>query len=856
MNEEGTNASDGIEVDSIKVDINVSANKGASEVGKMVAQLESLDEKLKEVIPRLNDFQKSANKPLSGGGSRRRKSTESAISEEGVASSEGTRPPSARKPIQNLGSWSRDFRYAAESADLISETLKANGDILRKYEHDLDGVVRRYEVINGLVTKIYDKTKSQAKLDKEAADDIEYDAPPRPLQISDWQENLAKNRQTVSGDETKSGEFFKTTKEERERRRYEDWEFARKFNTPISEDSQKKAFGTWFGDFSEAAKSAKMVAETSKSNGDIITKYEENLGNIVNMYEVINGIVTKIYSKTKSQAELERERKKEGLGVFGEGKYEGLATSAKKMSEKTTASGTFQTFQTTQKNLFGPDTVTTYKVVNGIIQEISENTGKAARSTRRMDSLLTSAKHVIKYRAISTAINLVNKGLSEGVQNAALFNSQVNESISDVVSSTIQLTNQIGAAAGELIVAFSPAIVGLIDIVTIATDKLTQLFAALNGKTEYDKAVAQAYDFAKSIRSAYSGIGIDELNLFGQGGAGGTLPSMKYEKAELDEWAKALSEVRIGGETVLGFISENIGLIAGSIVTIKGVSAGITFAKPFMDFLNPKLDTGGVVGSKNLLDNVREISLIAGAISLGIGGDMLMNGKPEDDLLGMIVTYIGTALGIKGVTGMALGTSLQVSIPVTFLLAGGFKLTKWFMESPGVSSGNLSDKMEDVVDTMELPAKTHIWDEWDSLWDFVTTNSVELFADLANGLLAPLDNLAESISAFFGGKTQFPEINSYKEPGSQTSGGYGAPATLPATSPSDVFDDVDYTSFAPDANVPSVDEGGQYSAILSGIYSVLRQIEAKNTSVVLSDDDVGRAYDRYRDNRGVTMNGG
>ena len=469
---------------------------------------------------------------------------------------------------------------------------------------------------------------------------------------------------------------------------------------------------------------------------------------------------------------------------------------------------------------------------------------------------MTSAKHVIKYRAISTAINLVNKGLSEGVQNAALFNSQVNESISDVVSSTLQLTNQIGSAAGELIVAFSPAIVGLIDIVTIATDKLTQLFAALNGKTYYDKAVAQAYDFAKSMRSAYSGIGIDELNIFGQGGTGGALSGMKYEKAELDEWAKSLSEVRIGGETVLGFISDNIGLIAGSIVTIKGVSAGITFSKSFMDFLNPTLSTGGVIGAKTLLDHIEQISIIAGAIALGIGGDMLMNGNPEDDLLGMIVTYIGTALGIKGVTGMAFGTALQVSIPVTFLLVGGFKLAEWFMGSPGVSSGNLSDKMEDVADTMKVPPKTYIWDEWDSYWDFATSNKVELLFDLANGLLSPLDNLAESISAFIGGRTLFPETNSYKEPGSQTSGGYGAPATLPATSPSDVFDDVDYTSFAPDADVSSGGDSGQYYSILSSIYGVLRMIESKDTSVVLSDDDIGRAYNRYRDSHGVVMNGG
>lgn len=672
------------------------------------------------------------------------------------------------------------------------------------------------------------------------------------IRVSDWRQNFIPRPQGVSetNDNSRyasysSGSFAGMTNEDIERR----------FYSPVSE-SQRNSFGSWFGDFEDVAASAKMVAETTKDNGDVVTKYEADLGNVVNMYEVINGIVTKIYSKTKSQAELERERKKQGLGVFGEGDYKDVAASAKMVAEKKTAAGTFQTFQTTQKSLFGPDTVTTYKVVNGIIQEISENTRKAARNTGRMDSLLTSAKHIIKYRAISAVISLVNKGLSEGVHNAALFDSQVNESISDIGSSTLQLTNQIGSAAGELIVAFSPAIVGLIDIVTIATDKLTQLFAALNGKTEYDKAVAQAYDFAKSMRSAYSGIGIDELNLFGQGGSGGVLAGMKYEKAELDEWAKSLSEVRIGGETVLGFISENIGLIAGSIIAIKGVSAGITFSQSFMNFLNPNLETGGVIGAKRLLEHMEKISIIAGAISIGIGGDMLMNGKPEDDLLGMIVTYIGTALGIKGVTGMALGTSLQISIPITFLLVGGFKLTEWFTESPGVSSGNLSDKMEDVVDTMQGSPKGYIWEEWDSYWDFATSNKVELLFDLANAALAPLDTLAESIGAFFGGKTLFPEINSYKEPGSQTSGGYGAPATLPATSPSDVFDDVDYTSFAPDADAYSGVDSGQYYSILSSIYGVLRMIEAKDTSVVLSDDDIGRAYDRYRDNLGVVMNGG
>lgn len=46
------------------------------------------------------------------------------------------------------------------------------------------------------------------------------------------------------------------------------------------------------------------------------------------------------------------------------------------------------------------------------------------------------------------------------------------------------------------------------------------------------------------------------------------------------------------------------------------------------------------------------------------------------------------------------------------------------------------------------------------------------------------------------------------------------------------------------------------SAVVDAIYTLIRAVEEKDTSVSIGDDEIGRANDRYRRKRGLNVNNG
>lgn len=249
----------------------------------------------------------------------------------------------------------------------------------------------------------------------------------------------------------------------------------------------------------------------------------------------------------------------------------GSAYSKAKLISTSTDLKTGKETQTYQYKEFGGST-TTYKVVNGYIEKIDEKTAAAAKSAQKFNNIWSSIGHVLKYRAISTAINLISNGLSEGIKNVALFDSKFNETISNIITKSNTLSNQIGASAAELVTSLAPLVNQVLGFFTYITDGLTQLFALLNGEKEYNKAVDNAYDFAKSLKKAYSGIGIDELNILSTSTEGQDANKM-FEKTKISGW------------DIAGSVA-GIAAIATSFSTIKKSINGVKMGKDFLSLIS------------------------------------------------------------------------------------------------------------------------------------------------------------------------------------------------------------------------------------------------------------------------------
>lgn len=249
----------------------------------------------------------------------------------------------------------------------------------------------------------------------------------------------------------------------------------------------------------------------------------------------------------------------------------GSAYSKAKLISTSTDLKTGKETQTYQYKEFGGST-TTYKVVDGYIEKIDKKTAEAVNSAKKFNNIWSSVGHVLKYRAILTAINLISNGLNEGIKNVALFDSKFNETISNIITKSNTLSNQIGASAAELVTSLAPLVNQVLGFFTYITDGLTQLFALLNGEKEYNKAVDNAYDFAKSLKKAYSGIGIDELNILSTSNEGQDANKM-FEKTKISGW------------DIAGSVA-GIAAIATSFLTIKNAINGVKMGKDFLSLIS------------------------------------------------------------------------------------------------------------------------------------------------------------------------------------------------------------------------------------------------------------------------------
>lgn len=164
----------------------------------------------------------------------------------------------------------------------------------------------------------------------------------------------------------------------------------------------------------------------------------------------------------------------------------------------------------------------TAKRFNNLRESIKKSADNSL--VRGFKHLESAIKRVVLYRAIRSGLQYITSGFEEGFIAAYKYSQLVGgdlaQTLDRLTSAGATFKNQLGSAFAGLIQAVEPALLRIIDLGTTAANALSQMMAALGGKSYYKKATPQIKQFIESEKEATKAtkelkrqiMGFDEIN--------------------------------------------------------------------------------------------------------------------------------------------------------------------------------------------------------------------------------------------------------------------------------------------------------------------------------------------------------
>jgi phage-related protein len=202
---------------------------------------------------------------------------------------------------------------------------------------------------------------------------------------------------------------------------------------------------------------------------------------------------------------------------------------------------------------------------NDSVEDMDEPVKKATKENNTFLAQLTrSVKNIAFYRIVRGAIKSITNAAKESANAMAIWSQQFdtgatgaiasfNDNISSIASNLLFARNAIMAAGEPIISALTPAFNMLASAIANAFNVLSHFLSALTGRSFYNKAIKNNVNYANSLKSGSKAqkaflAGFDELEVVQSsqgGGAGGTLgvdPSAMWERSEVEDSMKSLTE--------------------------------------------------------------------------------------------------------------------------------------------------------------------------------------------------------------------------------------------------------------------------------------------------------------------------
>lgn len=303
------------------------------------------------------------------------------------------------------------------------------------------------------------------------------------------------------------------------------------------------------------------------------------------------------------------------------------------------------------------------------------------QSINSLKKTLNSIKRIAVYRAIRSGIRAISSAFSEGLENAYRFsqltNGQLSYALDNIATKSAQMKNQLGAAAGTLIMQLEPVLIRIIGWLNQLAQSITWLFAVFSGAETYLVAneVATSWKEADKAAKAYRRtlLGIDEINRLSENSASASAATNfedLFHKETIDSTSPVAQFVVKLKDVLFKWDDFTPEFVATKVLSaVFGIAGGII-----------GWTIGGAVGGV--------IGLTAGAALAVKISDVLFNGDGNlnsEEIASLVMT---AAFGISGgIIGWALGGTAGASVGL-FVGAGlGVSISQLLFNF----DGNLSD---------------------------------------------------------------------------------------------------------------------------------------------------------------------
>ena len=315
------------------------------------------------------------------------------------------------------------------------------------------------------------------------------------------------------------------------------------------------------------------------------------------------------------------------------------------------------------KGEFGKVAAAVKNVTLSYFRKELELLGRTAKKiTTPIQKLLKALGRIALYRAIRGLLKGISQGITEGVQNLAIYSktlneldaAQANKTMSELATAFLYFKNSVGAAVMPIIQQFVPAIKRLVEACVEALNILNQLISALQGKNTYTRAKVYWVDYAGSLDKATGSAkklhkqlaAFDELNNLttnsGSGSGSELDPTQMFEEANIEnKWLDTAQKLKENFDDIL----TTVGLIGLGIAAWKLSSA-----------LLEGLGQFGTVGT-----------IASAGISLGISLYVIGLGLSWKGFLDSLDEGLSTKVMIE----LSLGSGLQLAGGGLLSLTGG-----------------------------------------------------------------------------------------------------------------------------------------------------------------------------------------
>lgn len=287
-------------------------------------------------------------------------------------------------------------------------------------------------------------------------------------------------------------------------------------------------------------------------------------------------------------------------------------------------------------------------------------------------------KQVVMFGGAFRLFSMATMGVSEGLKNIAQYSNETSANMDKLSTMSMKLKNSIGAALYPVIVALTPALQTVTDVIAGALNIFNMFISALQGKDMYLKASDYLDHYADKAQGTAAKVkryfaGFDEINVIGDktSASADNVPdySEMFEEAEIpagiqnlmDKVSELIASIKLSfndifvdwdnltGEQVAQKVITALGTLVGGVTgfmiggvpgAIKGSLIGAGLGVVFSGLI---FDHDGTISKEEIADMVyMVVGGLAGA-TLGVlkgGGKGALVGFSVGASLGLLVSKV------------------------------------------------------------------------------------------------------------------------------------------------------------------------------------------------------------------------